>query len=122
MIIGYLTLQIWEQCKEKDTDFVYLSDLAEFRAMTIPEQDRYIRMIDREVVYNNVLDRKYRFGYADGEEKGIIKGRAEGLAEGLAKGLAEGAKSIARKMKKIGMTMELIVQTTGLSEEEIEKL
>lgn len=93
---------------------MYLSDLAEFRAMTIPEQDRYIRMIDREVVYNNVLDRKYRFGYADGEEKGIIKGRAEGLAEG--------AKSIARKMKKIGMTMEQIVQTTGLSEEEIEKL
>ena len=29
---------------------------------------------------------------------------------------------IARKMKKIGMTMEQIVQTTGLSEEEIEKL
>ncbi|MCR4560807.1 MAG: Rpn family recombination-promoting nuclease/putative transposase [Bacteroidales bacterium] len=44
--------------KGKDTDFVYLSDLAEFRAMTIPEQDNYIRMIDREVVYNNSPWRK----------------------------------------------------------------
>jgi hypothetical protein len=47
--------------KEKDSDFVYLSELAEFRAMSIPEQDRYIRQIDREVVWKNVMDRKYRF-------------------------------------------------------------
>jgi len=59
--------------KEKDSDFVYLSELAEFRAMSIPEQDKYIRQIDREVVWKNVMDRKYRFCFSDSKEEGREK-------------------------------------------------
>lgn len=81
--------------KEKDSDFVYLSELAEFRAMSIPEQDRYIRQIDREVVWKNVMDRKYRFGFSDGKEEGRAEGREEGRAEGeRAKSQKYNAKSI----------------------------
>jgi len=112
--------------KDKDTDFVYLSDLAEFRAMTIPEQDRYIRTIDQEVVYNNVLDRRYRFGYADGEEKGIAKGRAEGIVEGMAQGMAQGIKrkehEMIISMLFNGLSIDTIASISKLSIEEIEKI
>ena len=117
--------------KEKDSDFVYLSELAEFRAMSIPEQDRYIRQIDREVVWKNVMDRKYRFGFSDGKEEGRAEGRAEGRVEGRAEGIAEGlavgekqAKLlIARSLKSFGkMTIDEIAAATNLTPDEIAKI
>ena len=100
--------------KEKDSDFVYLSELAEFRAMSIPEQDKYIRQIDREVVWKNVMDRKYRFGFSDGKEEGRAEGRAEGEYQ---KAIA-----IARKMLSDGMSIDLVAKYSGLTPDEIEKI
>lgn len=104
--------------KEKDTDFVYLSDLAEFRAMTIPEQDNYIRTIDREVVYNNVLDRKYRFGFEDG--------RSQGMAQGMAQGMVQGIKTKEREMIIAmllnGLSIETVANISKLPVEEIKKI
>ena len=37
-------------------------------------------------------------------------------------GLAEGKNEIAKKMKEKGISIELIVETTGLSKEEVEAL
>jgi predicted transposase/invertase (TIGR01784 family) len=54
--------------------------------------------------------------------KGIVKGKAEGIAEGLAKGIRENQLSTARKMLKLGMTIEEISEITGLNKEEISKL
>ena len=55
-----------------------------------------------------------------------IKGRKEGRAEGLEEGRTEGAQSkayeIARKMKLSGLDMATIVDFTGLSPKEIEKI
>ena len=64
------------------------------------------------------------------EAKGIEKGLAEGLAKGLEKGRAEGmieggekkAREIAGKMKSNGIPVDVIMQMTGLSEEEISSL
>ena len=54
------------------------------------------------------------------------EGRAEGRAEGLQEGLQEGKKlnqiEVARNLKKMGLSTEMIVQGTGLSVEEIENL
>ena len=100
--------------KEKDSDFVYLSELAEFRAMSIPEQDKYIRQIDREVVWKNVMDRKYRFGFSDGREEGREEGRAEGEYQ---KAIA-----IARKMLSDGMSIDFVAKYSGLAPDEIAKL
>ena len=65
-------------------------------------------------------------GLAEGMEKGIakgmIKGKAEGLAEGLAQGIKETQLSTARKMLKLGMTIEEITEITGLTNEEIGNL
>ncbi len=51
-----------------------------------------------------------------------IEGLAEGRAEGRAEGMRKSQLDIASKMKANGMTLEMIVQCTGLSAEEIEKL
>lgn len=60
------------------------------------------------------------------EKKGHAEGRAEGLAEGRAEGLAEGETigilKTARKMKSRGFSVADIVETTGLSEDEIDRL
>jgi predicted transposase YdaD len=69
-------------------------------------------------------------GKAEGLAEGMIKGKAEGIAEGMVKGKAEGKAegiketqlSTARKMLKLGMTIEEITEITGLTKEEIGNL
>ena len=48
--------------------------------------------------------------------------RAEGMAEGRAKGIAEVKKEIAKAMKLMGLTTEQIMEATGLTESDIERL
>ena len=69
-------------------------------------------------------------GMADGMAKGMAKGRAEGraegreegMAEGMAKGIAEVKIEIAKAMKLMGLTTEQIMEATGLTESDIERL
>lgn len=61
-------------------------------------------------------------GRIEGRIEGKAEGRAEGLTEGEAKGRIESRLEIARNMKSLGMTTELITQATGLSTKEIEQL
>lgn len=46
----------------------------------------------------------------------------KGMAKGMAEGMAEGHKEVARNLKKVGISTAIIMQTTGLSEKEIEEL
>ena len=52
----------------------------------------------------------------------MAKGMAKGRAEGRAEGIAEGKKEIAKAMKLMGLTTEQIMEATGLTESEIERL
>ena len=61
-------------------------------------------------------------GLEMGMEKGIIKGREEGLEEGLEKGRIEEKRENARKLKRIGVSTDIISQATELSKEEIDNL
>ena len=60
------------------------------------------------------------------ERSAINDAKAEGLAEGKAEGLAEGKAEekleIAKKLKSRGMTFDEIMELTGLTKAEIEKL
>jgi predicted transposase/invertase (TIGR01784 family) len=61
------------------------------------------------------------------DEKGFLearynKGLAEGRAEGRAEGKEEANRDNARKMKELGMAVDVISQVTGLQEEEIQNL
>lgn len=61
-----------------------------------------------------------------GEEKGLRKGLQRGLHEGLQKGRREGeqkkAFSIARQLKALGVSVEIIHISTGLSFKRIKTL
>ena len=59
-----------------------------------------------------------RAGIAQGRSEGIAQGRSEGIAQGFADGIMQTAK----KLLEIGVAVESIVNATGLSREEIEKL
>ena len=58
----------------------------------------------------------------EGLAEGRAEGREEGMAEGMAKGIAEGKKEIAKAMKLMGLTTEQIMEATGLTESDIERL
>ena len=50
------------------------------------------------------------------------KGREEGRAEGLEKGREEAKLEDARRLKELGVGVDIISQATGLSQETIESL
>ena len=64
---------------------------------------------------------EYRFKSAvimDAEDKGLERG----LAEGEARGSRQAKLETARILKQLGDSITKIVQVTGLSKEEVEKL
>lgn len=64
--------------------------------------------------------------YNSAERRGLKKGLEEGLEKGREEGLKEGERrnqiKTARNLKKMGLTVEMIVEATGLSSTEIENL
>lgn len=52
----------------------------------------------------------------------LLEGKAEGKAEGLAKGLAEAANQIALNMVRSSIAVDSIVQFTGLTLKQVQKL
>jgi hypothetical protein len=61
-------------------------------------------------------------GIALGKEEGIAIGEERGREEGIAIGGNQRSFEIARKMSKAGLSLEEIMEFTGLSQEEIENL
>ena len=61
-------------------------------------------------------------GHAEGRAEGHAEGRAEGRAEGHAEGVLEEKFKIAKNLKKNNVPNDIIIITTGLSKEEVEKL
>ena len=69
-------------------------------------------------------------GFSAGEEHGFSLGRNEGIAigekRGISLGITQGAyqKAVetAKVLKSAGVSINLIIDSTGLSREEIEKL
>lgn len=69
------------------------------------------KRFEEEVEMNRILSTE-RAGW----EKGLREGRQEGLKEGR----QEGEKALARKMLALGVSKELVLQATGLTEKELE--
>ncbi len=90
----------------------------------INKKDREIYEESLKVYRDNKAT--YEWAVDSGFEKGRTAGRAQGRAEGKAEGKAEGRieekKEIAMKMWQAGMTVNQIIQMTGLSEQDIKNL
>jgi predicted transposase/invertase (TIGR01784 family) len=61
-------------------------------------------------------------GLEEGRQEGLEEGRQEGLEEGRLEGLEEGKYNMAKLLKDNGVQIQLIIQTTGLTREEIDLL
>ncbi len=61
-------------------------------------------------------------GLAEGLERGLTEGRAKGRAEGRAEGSQDKAFEIAGKMKALGVDVSIILQASGLTEEQVASL
>ena len=79
-----------------------------------------------KVLHKMTTERDLRNQLAWARKEAIEEGLAEGMSKGLAEGLAEGSLSkaleIARKMKELGVDVSIIVQSSGLSEEQVQTL
>ena len=70
------------------------------------------------MIQNDVLDT----AKLEGRLEGKLEGRLEGIKEGEAKGVKKEKIDIAHNLKKMGLSIEMIIQATGLSTKEIESL
>ncbi len=75
-----------------------------------------------EYISTMVTERDIKNYVSYAHEKGKKEGIAEGIAIGKAEGEVKGIHKTAQKFKAKGISMELIMECTGLSAEEIESL
>ena len=76
------------------------------------------------------LEQGRKEGLEEGLKRGVDKGRKEGMEQGIKKGIEKGREEgissanteNARKMKRLGVSDEIIMQVTGFSKEEIDRL
>ncbi|MCC8373469.1 hypothetical protein CKY10_14990 [Photorhabdus sp. HUG-39] len=61
-------------------------------------------------------------GREQGIKQGIEQGRTEGRTEGRAEGREEGKLETARALLRHGVSLDIIVTSTGLSRDKIEAL
>lgn len=112
-------------CIRPDTEAPGLKEAREklvYYNMSKAERQAYDEHLSAIMIQNDVLDGAKLEGRMEGRLEGRMEGRLEGRAEGLVEGLAEGRMEVARNMKKLGVPIEIIMQSTGLSEKEIENL
>ena len=90
------------------------------------ERAAYDRHVDAIMIQNDVLGTAKLEGLVEGRMKGLEEGRVEGREEGREEGLVEGEEKgilkVARNMKEKNMPMDIIIQMTGLTAEDIERL
>ncbi|MFV0505225.1 MAG: hypothetical protein ACK5L5_00725, partial [Bacteroidales bacterium] len=95
-------------------------------AFTIGElesYDRYWDIVSRE---RTLISGKSKEGLEEGMREGMREGMEKGMEKGIIKGREEGRKEgkieMARKLLQSGVAIEIIMTSSGLSKDEIEKL
>ena len=111
-----------------------LLEVADVASLNEDEQAQYHRALKNYRDYHNVIETAkqdgHEAGWKEGHAKGLEQGHKEGLKEGERKGLRKGEEigrkeailQNARNLKQLGVSISIIAQATGLSEEEIQQL
>ena len=86
--------------------------------MTKDELKAYYRHLDNIVILRDNIYTERAEGRAEGREEGREEGRAKGREEGR----EEERYSIALSLKELNTPIDVIIKSTGLSEEEIATL
>ena len=95
-----------------------LFEAARVAALQPEEFEEYIGTMVTERDIKNYIS----YATEQGKKEGLAEGIAIGKAEGKVEGEAEGIQKTARNLKAKGISVELIMECTGLSAEEVENL
>ena len=89
--------------------------------------NKYVKKAEKELEYLSGDEETRRL--AELREKAIrdelaaiAQAREEGISDGISKGISQGIIKVARRMLEKKMDIALIMEMTGLTKEEIEKL
>lgn len=85
-------------------------EIAELSHLTPRQYDAYLKSLVEYSEVQNVRDTSF----GDGEKIGMEKGKIEGKIEGI--------KTVAKALKTQGIAIDIIMVSTGLSQQEIEEL
>ena len=109
--------------KARKAVFEKLEEIADVSSLNEEENELYWRSVNAYRTHLSVLEASRLEGREEGREEGRAEGRAEGREEGRAEGREEGSIekcfSIARNLKQLGTSVDLISKATGLTPEEI---
>ncbi len=116
--------------KLQDRIFTKLFEAAEIAKFTPEEREAYQKSLKYYWDMQNIVDTARGEAEDKGRKKGIEQGRKEGRKEGREKGREEGIEEgrkernieVAKALKDNGVPIEIIIQSTGLSKEEIENI
>ena len=99
---------------------------AKVAAMDSQEKINYLREMNTERDRRNQMQYQYDMGLEEGMEvgfdKGVERGIKIGIAQGIEQGIEQEAMRMAAKLKSLGIEMNIILESTGLTREQIEKL
>ncbi len=92
-----------------------LSELGKF---TAEEYEHYIKSMDNMGDYDNII----QTAAEDAHARGLAEGEAKGLEKGREEGSMAKAFEMARNLKTLGVEISVIVQASGLTEEQVAAL
>ena len=95
-----------------------LLEVADVSSLNEEEKAQYHRALKNYRDYHNVMATARQ----EGREEGLKEGEEIGRKEGREEGRKEIILQNARNLKQLGVSMTIIAQATGLSEEEIQQL
>ena len=101
-----------------DNIFTQAFEKAELAKFDQNELDNYENSLKIYRDLKGVIDT----AFDEGKLEGNLEGRLEGRLEGNLEGRLEGRLEIANALKKSGISIEIIMKTTGLSMNEIDQL
>lgn len=96
----------------------------QLRVDALPDKDKraYYRYMESVRHMRSLFDTSRNDGFQEGKAEGRAEGRAEGIQIGIDKGEKNKAVAIATNLKNMGLEITQIIEATGLSKEDIEKL
>jgi len=78
--------------------------------------------MDQHAIMLAGYDKGLKEGIEQGIQQGIEQGLQQGIHQGLEKGIEQNKKDILEKLLKTDLSIEQIIEITGFTAEEIEKL
>ena len=93
---------------------------------TISQDERERRLTELREKYrmdqHAIMLAGYDKGLKEGIQQGLQQGIEKGIQQGLEKGIEQNKKDILEKLLKTDLSIEQIMEITGFTAEEIEKL